>query len=199
MEVGGLRVLRALLIGQMGNSFLPARLGDVGRAVLLAPHSTGGLPAILGTILAEKALDGVLGLLLLMGLALWIPLPHWLRGSILMPSLLTAGLLALLLLSASRRERVTDLMHRLLLKLPALKRAPCLPGVHWGYQQQKVEPVADFREFLVNLPHRLGKGPAAQGVIVGWLMGGVISGKPEQALFQSLRQSAVEVSQYQRE
>ena len=48
-RVSGMRALRILFIGQMGNIFLPARLGDVGRAVLAGPRTTGGIPAVVGT------------------------------------------------------------------------------------------------------------------------------------------------------
>lgn len=91
------RLFRVLLIGQMANSFLP-RLGDVSRAVLLGPRSEAGVPAVLGTLLVEKALDGVLGLALLVGLAVWTPLPAWLRAPMLGLAILTAALLFLLVL-----------------------------------------------------------------------------------------------------
>lgn len=93
------RLVRILLIGQMANSFLP-RLGDGLRAVLLGPHATGGVPAVLGTLVVEKALDGVLGLALLVGLALWTPLPAWLRAPMLALALLTAILLVFLVLAS---------------------------------------------------------------------------------------------------
>lgn len=93
------RLFRVLLIGQMANSFLP-RVGDVLRAVLLGPQASGGAPAVLGTILVEKALDATLGLILLVGLGLWMPLPDWLRGPLLGLATLTAGLLLLLVLAS---------------------------------------------------------------------------------------------------
>lgn len=102
-ETGGMRVLRVLLIGQMGNIFLPARMGDVARAALLGPQTEGGFAAVLGTIVVEKALDGWMGLLILIGLALWTPLPGWLRGPVLVLALLTSILLLLLILASARQ------------------------------------------------------------------------------------------------
>ena len=96
------RLFRVLLIGQMANGFLP-RLGDVVRAVLFGPQSGGGAPAVFGTILVEKALDGALGLAVLLGLGLWMPLPAWLRRPLLGLSILTAGLLLLLFLAGRWR------------------------------------------------------------------------------------------------
>jgi uncharacterized protein (TIRG00374 family) len=99
-RTSGMRVLRVLLIGQMGNIFLPARLGDVGRAVLVGHEGvTGGIPAVLGTILVEKTLDGAMGLLVLTGLVLWIPMSSWLYGPIVGISALVGGLLVLLALA----------------------------------------------------------------------------------------------------
>jgi uncharacterized protein (TIRG00374 family) len=117
-RVPGTRVLRVLLIGQMGNSFLPARLGDLGRAVLLGPESSGGVAAVLGTVVVEKALDGVMGLLVLVGLALWTPLPAWLRQPMFAFSLVTGILLVLLILSAIRHEWGKRIVDPILRRLP---------------------------------------------------------------------------------
>ena len=118
-RVSGMRALRILFIGQMGNIFLPARLGDVGRAVLAGPRTTGGIPAVLGTILVEKTLDGLIGLLVLVGLALWTPVPSWLRGPILGLAAVTGGLLILLVLASARRRGSMLLFERLIGWLPA--------------------------------------------------------------------------------
>jgi uncharacterized protein (TIRG00374 family) len=112
------RVLRVLLIGQMGNSFLPARMGDVARAVLLGPQTAEGTPAVLGTLVVEKALDGVMGLLTLAGLALWTPLPGWLRQPVLGFALGTSILLVLLTLTAVRQEWAGRIVRPLIRRLP---------------------------------------------------------------------------------
>ncbi len=118
-SVGGMRALRVLFIGQMGNSFLPARLGDVARAVLVGPQTQGGIPAAMGTVLAEKALDGVMGLLILLCLSLWTPLPGWLRLPMLGLAILTGGLLALLGLAAAQGRWAMPLFTTLTRPLPA--------------------------------------------------------------------------------
>ena len=46
-------------VGYMGNNVLPARGGDVLRAVLLKPRSTASLRTIFGTLVAERLLDVV--------------------------------------------------------------------------------------------------------------------------------------------
>jgi uncharacterized protein (TIRG00374 family) len=117
-----MRLLRILLVGQMGNSFLPARLGDLGRAALLSPRVPGGFLAVVSTIVLEKTLDGVLGLLVLLGLALWSPLPAWLRTPFLGLALVTGGPLVILLLAAGKEPRCTALAQKLLGRLPASGR-----------------------------------------------------------------------------
>jgi uncharacterized protein (TIRG00374 family) len=117
-RASGWRVLRVLFIGQMVNNLF-SRLGDLARAVLLGHQATGGIPAVLGTLLVEKALDGVVGLLILVGLALWTPLPSWLRGPLVGLAVLTFGLLLLLILAAVRQGRTGNLARRLVGWLPA--------------------------------------------------------------------------------
>jgi uncharacterized protein (TIRG00374 family) len=119
-EVRGWRILRVLLIGQMGNSFLPARAGDVGRIVLLGPQTPGGSAAVLGTIIVEKALDGVMGLLVLVGLAIAAPLPAWLGRPVLVLALLTGLFLLVLLLAAIQPQRFSHLHVSLARRLPLL-------------------------------------------------------------------------------
>jgi uncharacterized protein (TIRG00374 family) len=117
-QIPYIRLLRVLFVGQMANTFLP-RLGDVVRTVLLGPRATGGMPAVLGTILVEKALDGVMGLLILTGLALWTPLPVWLRAPLLGLVTLTAVLLLMVAWASVDRSRFDPLWHRLAVRLPA--------------------------------------------------------------------------------
>jgi uncharacterized protein (TIRG00374 family) len=115
--------MRILLIGQMGNSFLPMRLGDVGRAVLLGPQATGGSTAVLGTIVVEKALDGVMGMVALVGLVVAVPLPAWIRQPMVALALVTGVLLLLLVVTARRGERMVWLFRPLTRWLPASWRA----------------------------------------------------------------------------
>lgn len=122
-QIGVIKVLRVLLIGQMGNSFLPFRLGDVGRAAMVGPAGPGGFLAAVGTIVAEKALDGAMGLLILVGLAVWIPLPAWLRGPVLGLALLTAGGIMLLILAATQHRWIKCSYQRLVAWLPAAAQA----------------------------------------------------------------------------
>ena len=93
------RVFRILVIGQMGNSFLPARLGDLARAVLLRRQAPSGTAAALGTIAAEKILDGMTGMLVILYLTTTRHLPDWLRWPSLVALAISAALIALLVLA----------------------------------------------------------------------------------------------------
>ena len=46
-------------VGYMGNNVLPARAGEMLRVVLLAPRAQAGKRQLLGTVVAERALDAI--------------------------------------------------------------------------------------------------------------------------------------------
>ncbi len=81
------RYLAILLAGQMLNTLLPSRLGDLARAYALGGENHGRNPPgrtyVFGTIVLEKLFDSLAyGLLFGLLLAL-MPLPAWIGGSIL--------------------------------------------------------------------------------------------------------------------
>lgn len=68
---------RALVLGQLLNLILPARLGDVGRAYLITQTGYRSQTQALATILLEKLWD-ILALVVLVGLlSWWLVLPVW--------------------------------------------------------------------------------------------------------------------------
>lgn len=87
------RLLTALLIGQLGNVMLPTRLGDLARLWLVSEKQ--GIPwgVSLLTIVAEKAVDSLMLLLMLAVLLPVVPLPSWLGTA----KLALAGLLVVAL------------------------------------------------------------------------------------------------------
>jgi uncharacterized protein (TIRG00374 family) len=112
----------ALLIGQTINLLLPARLGELARAYLVAQENRRSALSVLGTIVVEKTVDG-LALLLLVGvLLLLMPVPPWLRLSGGLAALMTGALLAMVLLLTGARRRVVRASDRLGRILPLLKR-----------------------------------------------------------------------------
>jgi uncharacterized protein (TIRG00374 family) len=84
--------LSALLIGQLGNVLLPTRLGDVARLGVVHRKTGVGLSWALLTIMAEKALDSIMLLVLLAALLPFVALPAWLGASqLILGAVLAAG------------------------------------------------------------------------------------------------------------
>ena len=80
------RLLRAMLIGFTVNNLLPARLGEIARAMLLSRWA--GVPpgATIGTIVVERLFDGLtLCAILALGW-FWAPPGGWLRDAALLAS-----------------------------------------------------------------------------------------------------------------
>jgi uncharacterized protein (TIRG00374 family) len=120
----GLRLstlLCALLIGQTTNLLLPARLGELARAYLVAQEEKRSALLVLGTIVVEKTLDGLALLLLLGILLLLMPMPPWLRLSGGLAALVTGALVAMILLLTGARRRVVRASEWLGQILPVLR------------------------------------------------------------------------------
>jgi uncharacterized protein (TIRG00374 family) len=120
--------LSALLVGQLANSLLPARLGELTRSYFVAESGGIGRVFALATTVVEKALDSVMLLLLIALLSPWTPMPPWLRrSSLILSGVLAVSLLAIIIL-ASQRNRVIQILeywiegHRSLAFLRAVKR-----------------------------------------------------------------------------
>jgi uncharacterized membrane protein YbhN (UPF0104 family) len=89
---GWLRLTAILAVGQLANVVIPARAGELTRSYLVGRDRPGGMGLVLGTILVEKALDGVALLGIAGGLALTVALPGWFGTA----ALAFAGSLALI-------------------------------------------------------------------------------------------------------
>jgi len=81
-------LLTTLLAGQVVNYVVPARLGDVVRAVALGQESGTSKARVLGTVALEKLWDVAMLLMLAAGLSVGLVLPGWL---VLPARLLAAG------------------------------------------------------------------------------------------------------------
>lgn len=110
-------LLSALLIGQLGNVLLPTRLGDVARIGVVHRKAGVALSWALLTIVAEKALDSVMLLVLLGALLPFVAWPTWLgTAQLVSGALLAAGLMALMWVATQEtaRQRVAQALQRLL-------------------------------------------------------------------------------------
>ena len=110
----------ALLVGQLANKLLPARLGDLMRACFIAEDSGTSKLFALATTVVEKALDSVMLLLLIALVSLWTTIPSWLRRSSLLLSVALAVLLLAVVLVANQRQRIAEALGRWMLRYRAL-------------------------------------------------------------------------------
>jgi len=68
-------VLRALLIGYLGNAALPARLGEAARAGVVARAANRPFGSVLGTVLLERLIDLVALAVLVLVASMFAPVP----------------------------------------------------------------------------------------------------------------------------
>jgi len=170
-SVSGWRAFRVLVVGQLGNSFLPVRLGDLARAILVAPQTKGGAAGALGTVLAEKVLDGIVGMLIVLGIAVTAHLPAWLQRPALALAAITAVLLALLALVLAWPRRLAPAFDALSRRLPSgLTREDSSRKAWWASFQSLS---SRFRRGLIVLgaPSALLPGLALSGGV--WGLGAV--------------------------
>ena len=110
-------LLSALLIGQLGNVLLPTRLGDVARIGVVHKRAGVDLSWALLTVVAEKAVDSIMLLVLLGMLLPFVAWPDWLGATQLLSGVaLAAGLVALMWVATQEtaRRQVAQLLQRLL-------------------------------------------------------------------------------------
>jgi uncharacterized protein (TIRG00374 family) len=103
----------ALLIGQLANNLLPARLGELVRAYAVGECSKVDKVLAFTTTLIEKALDSVMLLMLVAALSQFMPMPSWLRySSLIVSAVLVVLLLTVTTLGSRHRRSVTALEGR---------------------------------------------------------------------------------------
>lgn len=88
-----------VVIGQMVNAVLPGRVGDLARIGMLGREKGLGYPLTIGTLIAEKALDGLMLLVLMVVVVPFVPAANWLdTSSAIVGVTLSASLFLLTLL-----------------------------------------------------------------------------------------------------
>jgi uncharacterized protein (TIRG00374 family) len=117
------KLLAILLIGQMVNIVIPARLGELARAYLVGEIEGESKALALGTIAVEKAIDLFTLLFLLVGILLSMALPRWVQEPGIGITVAAFILMGALVLSAHYREQLLSVFGRLMVILPELARA----------------------------------------------------------------------------
>ncbi len=115
-------LLAALLVGQMLNTLVPARAGDLARAYHLGEQGQVSKATVLGSVIAEKSMDMVMLALCALITVPWLYLVPWIEESTLVLS--ATALLALLTVVtlAWFGERLLGRLYPLLNRLPLGER-----------------------------------------------------------------------------
>lgn len=111
-------LLPALVIGQMLNTVMPARVGDLGRVVVAGEATGQGKAYLLGSVVLEKLVDGLCLLAALAVLFVFLSPPSWLlsqgTSAGLSIAVLALAIIALILFG----DRLLTLASNLLSRLP---------------------------------------------------------------------------------
>jgi uncharacterized membrane protein YbhN (UPF0104 family) len=122
-------VTKALFVGYLANTLLPARAGEAARTVALNRTARTPIAEVAATVVIERTYD-VLSLVLLLFVTVpWLPHVTWLRGAALVGGALVALLLVLAAVVLRWRDRPLHVLFRPLRLLPFvpdgyLDRAP---------------------------------------------------------------------------
>ena len=112
------RLFSATLIGYMGNTILPAHLGELFRANVIGNNEKISTSSTLATLVIERIID-VFSLLVIMVVSLLIyPFPSWVTKSGYIMFVLTIGLFLFLVLLKRQNQRTINLLHKGLSILP---------------------------------------------------------------------------------
>jgi len=111
-------LLAALLVGQMLNTLVPARAGDLARAYHLGEHTQVSKATVLGSVVAEKVMDMVMLALCALIALPWLYLVPWVESSTLVLAVTAALALLIVVALAWFGERLLEYLYPLLQKLP---------------------------------------------------------------------------------
>jgi uncharacterized protein (TIRG00374 family) len=104
-EVSSSRVSLSFIFAQMLNAFLPARVGEISRVVVIGREGPG-YAFVLGTIGMEKFLDMIAYAVLFLGILFFLPLPEWVGNPGYVFVVLTILVSLSVFLATTQRDRL---------------------------------------------------------------------------------------------
>jgi len=140
------RFLSVAFIGELVNTFLPARLGSLVRVFLIGEIGEISKAFALGTIVVEKILDGLTLLFLFALLGLFLPFPGWLRQTGFLTGVIIIGLSASMITIGYQKAKVVTLVSHLLGRLPTLGHMNLLE--QFGFALDSLEGLCQARTGL---------------------------------------------------
>jgi hypothetical protein len=117
------RLAEVLLISQMLNIIVPARLGEVARIYFMGKTENRSRARTLGTIAVEKWLDILMLLLLVLLVPIFVSLPPWFRDSRLSLAIVASAFLGVALILSYSKDQMLTLVERVSRFLPQSWRA----------------------------------------------------------------------------
>jgi uncharacterized protein (TIRG00374 family) len=146
-----------VVIGYMANDLLPARIGELVRAVVLGEEQSMSKASILVTIFVERLFDGLTMIAFIAGASMFLPLNGYLKTLLALGAALFITITAVLVLVAGLRERLDRVIVFVLSRLPS----------HWGDRAAKL--IDSFLHGLSVLRSPLDALAALAFSILAWL------------------------------
>jgi uncharacterized protein (TIRG00374 family) len=115
-------VLAALLVGQMLNTLVPARAGDLARAYHLGQQGQVSKATVLGSVVAEKAMDMVMLAVCALITIPWLYLVPWVEKSTLALAVTAVIALTAVVMIAWFGERLLEKLYPLFRRWPIGER-----------------------------------------------------------------------------
>jgi uncharacterized protein (TIRG00374 family) len=107
----------AILIGQMGNNLLPARLGEIIRAYVIGNRENISKSSSLASIILERTFDGVTLIILLAVLVSFLHFPLWVEKMVLLSTIIFGSVFFFLTVCVYKTEEIMKFLKR---RLPLL-------------------------------------------------------------------------------
>lgn len=101
-----------IIIGQMGNSLLPVRMGELMRAYLIGNREGIGKSLSFASIVLERVMDGIILILFVVTSLFILQSPSWVKITILLSILIFGIALLLLFLSAYRVSAIPAFLQK---------------------------------------------------------------------------------------
>lgn len=101
-----------ILIGQMSNNLLPARLGEIIRAYVIGSRENISKSASFASIVLERVFDGITLITLISAVSYFLPFPLWVKRMILISIILFGVALLFLTICAHKMDRVIEYLKR---------------------------------------------------------------------------------------
>ncbi|MBN1474303.1 MAG: flippase-like domain-containing protein [Syntrophaceae bacterium] len=117
-KIDQLTLFSVTSVGFLAIAAIPARLGELARPYLISKKSSVKFSSAFGTIIIERALDGLAVLFIMIIALLFVDLPSWMIKSGIIFLLITLIFISCIVSLIWQRERSLKIINRILNKFP---------------------------------------------------------------------------------